>query len=400
MKPLFFTIIGPIAAIFSCRMLGLFMLIPVFTIYANQLEGATPAGIGIALGSYGLSQGLLQIPFGILSDKYGRKPILTLGLILFAIGSLLGAMTHSIQGMIIARAIQGTGAIGSVLIALLADLTSDKQRTLAMAVIGASIGLSFGVAFIVSPFIASYSGLSGIFYFTILLILVALILLHTVIPTPAGTNIQSLSTSRLQRLKIILNNRDLIPLNLGIFCQHFILTAMFYIVPMQLEKIIQEGFIKTSWHFYLPILFLSFLAMVPIIYISEQKKKSHIVFIASILITFLSQLSLLFGQLSWLLFSILIFFYFIGFNILEAQLPSMISKKADKKNKGTAMGVYSSCQFLGIFAGGTSAGLLYQIQGSQGIFIINAVIALFWIIISWRIFKNKSTNCPSANDSL
>jgi MFS family permease len=393
MKPLFLTIIGPIAAIFSCRMLGLFMLIPVFTIYASHLEGATPTRIGIALGSYGLSQGLLQIPFGILSDKFGRKPILTFGLILFAIGSLLGAMTHSIQGMIIARAIQGMGAIGSVLIALLADLTSDKQRTLAMAFIGASIGLSFGVAFIISPIITSFGGLSGIFYFTVLLVMLALTLLHAVIPTPVTLNTPFLPKSTLQRLKLIVYNGNLMSLNLGIFCQHFILTSMFYIVPMQLEGLIQEGLIQSSWYFYLPILFLSFLAMVPVIYISEKRKKSHFVFITCIVTTLFSQLGLLFGLFSSIAFSALVFFYFIAFNILEAQLPSMISKQAESANKGTAMGVYSSCQFLGIFAGGTSAGFVYQTHGSQGIFIVNVVIAIFWIIISWRVVKNKVTNC-------
>lgn len=400
MKPLFITIVAPIAAIFSFRMLGLFMLIPVFTLYANHLEGATPTRIGIALGSYGLSQGILQIPFGLLSDKFGRKPILTIGLILFAIGSFLGAITHSINGMIIARTIQGTGAIGSVLIALLADLTTDKQRTLSMAVIGASIGLSFGIAFIISPFIAAFSGLSGIFYFTVFLVLLALILLHLVIPTPTKTTTQLHTEPTLKRLKRIIMTRDLIPLNLGIFCLHFILTSMFYIIPMQLQRFIQEGFVSISWHFYLPILILSFLIMIPIIYIAEKKQYGQFIFLASIAVMFFCQLGLLFGVFSWLIFSTLIFLYFVAFNILEASLPSMISKRANPISKGAAMGVYSSSQFLGIFAGGSTAGVLYQLAGTIGIFTMNTSLAFIWLLITWYMFKTCATNCPAANDSV
>lgn len=400
MKPLFLNIVAPIAAIFSFRMLGLFMLIPVFTLYATHLDGATPTRIGIALGSYGLSQGILQIPFGLLSDKLGRKPVLTLGLILFAIGSLLGAITHSINGMIIARTIQGTGAIGSVLMALLADLTTDKQRTLSMAVIGASIGLSFGIAFIISPFIAAFSGLPGIFYFTVFLVLLALILLHLVIPTPTKTHLPLHTESTLKRLKHVVINPELIPLNLGIFCLHFILTSMFYIVPMQLQTFIQQGAISVSWHFYLPILLLSFLIMVPIIYIAEKKQYAQSAFLASIVTMLFCQFGLLFGTFSWIFFSILIFLYFIAFNILEALLPSMISKRANPNNKGAAMGIYSSSQFLGIFAGGSTAGVLYQLGGHIGIFTINTCMALLWLLMTWRMFKTYAANCPQANDSL
>jgi MFS family permease len=263
MLPLFLSVIAPIAAIFACRMLGLFMLIPVFTPLATHLLGATPVLIGLALGGYGLSQGLMQIPFGMLSDYYGRKPIITLGLLLFALGSLLGALTHSIWGMIIARTIQGLGAIGSVLIALLADLTPDKLRTFSMAILGVSISLSFGVAFILSPLITEYAGLAGIFYFTLLLIALALIVLHTVIPTPPALTTPT-HTKTIARLREVIGQFSLLRLNLGIFCQHFIFTASFFFIPLRLSH--------ATWHFYLPLLLLSFIIMALLVYYSEKKQ--------------------------------------------------------------------------------------------------------------------------------
>ncbi len=217
----------PIAALFSFRMLGLFMLIPVFTVYATQLTGATPALIGIALGSYGLSQGLLQIPFGMLSDSFGRKSIITLGLIFFVCGSLLGAFATSIYGMIFARILQGTGAIGSVLIALLADLTPDEQRTKAMAVIGATIGLSFSLAMILSPTITHYFGLSGIFYLTTFLAVFGLILLHGVIPTPRKEPFHLDSDPSPALFSDVLRNRHLQRLNFGIFVNILFLQQLF-----------------------------------------------------------------------------------------------------------------------------------------------------------------------------
>ena len=403
MNPLFSRIVAPIAAIFSFRMLGLFMLIPVFTMYAPHLEGATPTLIGVALGSYGLSQGLLQMPFGLLSDRYGRKPILTIGLLIFALGSVLGALTHSITGMIVARTIQGMGAIGSVLIALLADLTPDHQRTLAMGVIGASIGISFAIAFIVSPFIAGYAGLSGIFYLTAFLALTALVLLHAVIPTPVAGSTDSQEKNYRERLNSVLTNPHLQRLNVGIFCQHLILTATFFAVPLRIQSAIAQGEISTAWHFYLPILCVSFVAMVPIIFVAERKQQMKKVFISTVLITGLSQVGLLFMSSSWVFFAGFMLAYFIVFNVLEAMLPSMISRQASAASKGAAMGLYSSSQFLGLFAGGSLAGVLYQLSGSIGIFIANAIVALIWLLVaSPMTFNQEATqaNCPTSHDSV
>jgi MFS family permease len=353
----------PIAAIFSFRMLGLFMLIPIFTLYAPNLLGATPALTGIALGSYGLSQGLLQMPFGILSDKYGRKKIITIGLVLFALGSLLGATTDSMVGMIAARILQGMGAIGSVLIALLADLTPDSQRTKAMAVIGGAIGISFSLAMLISPVLAESFGMSAIFYFAVVLALIGLVLLHLVIPTPNLVELPASGRGPLIQkslLKTVLANKTLLSLNAGIFFQHLILTSTFYLIPLLLEDQLKLGHLSSSWHFYLPMMLLSFLLMVPIMVYSEKKGKNSAVFLVSVLGISLSQGLLIFLYSNWIVFCLLLGLYFVAFNFLEASLPSMVSKTAKAHTKGTAMGVYSSCQFLGIFAGGLLSGFLFE----------------------------------------
>lgn len=373
----------PIAAIFSFRMLGLFLLIPVFTIYAQKLQGATPALIGIALGIYGLSQGLLQIPFGMFSDKWGRKPVLTLGLLLFATGSLLGAFADSMYAMIVARALQGTGAIGSVLIALLADLTPDTQRTKAMAVIGMTIGTSFSLAMVISPAIAHHFGLSGIFYLTCALALTGLLLLHVVIPTPLKETFHSDSEANSSLFKSVFFNRELQKLNLGIFCQHFILTASFYSLPLILNIQMQQGHLTAQWHFYLPLIIASFIFMLPFIFLTEKNQFMRVVFLGSVLITALTQGFLAFSHSSWLLLCALLFAYFVAFNILEASLPSLVSKRANRNNKGTAMGIYSTGQFLGIFAGGVTAGIVYQIAGSSGIFTTNALVGALWFVVAY-----------------
>lgn len=369
----------PIAAIFSFRMLGLFMLIPVFTIYAPELKGATPTLIGIALGSYGLSQGLLQMPFGMLSDKYGRKVIILLGLILFIAGSLLGACTHSIYGMIIARILQGMGAIGSVLIALLADLTPENQRTQSMAVIGMTIGISFSLAMVISPVMTQWvHGLSGIFYLTAFLAVCGLILLFAVIPTPKYERCHLVSIVETSLFKTVLTNPVLLRLNAGIFFQHLILTATFFAIPLLLEEEIKAGTLSGSSHFYLPLMILSFLIMIPCIYYAERKGRGRAVFLLSVFITGIAHCLLVFFYAKWFVFCILMGLYFIAFNILEATLPSLISKRAPPHTKGTAMGAYSSCQFIGIFIGGLLAGVLYQYAGVRGIFTANAVVALIW----------------------
>ncbi|WP_058505286.1 MFS transporter [Legionella nautarum] len=383
MKHSWLNSVFPIAAIFSFRMLGLFMLIPVFTVFATQLQGATPALIGLALGSYGLSQGILQMPFGMLSDRFGRKPILTIGLLFFIGGSILGALSHSIYTMILARTLQGTGAIGSVLIALLADLTPDEQRTKAMAVIGMTIGLSFSLAMVLSPALTHHYGLAGIFYLTAVLALLGLLLLHTVIPTPTKERFHIDSEADSSLFKTVIRNKHLQRLNAGIFFQHFILTATFYAIPFLLQQQIKDGHLAEQWHFYLPLMIFAFLLMVPFILLAEKKRQMKFVFLLSVFIILVAQFFLALTGQHWLSLCALMFLYFAAFNILEALLPSLVSKQAGPTSKGTAMGVYSSSQFLGIFVGGLAAGLLYQFAGNLGIFFCNAAISLLWLSLSF-----------------
>ncbi len=370
-----------IAAIFAFRMLGLFMLIPVFTLYAKQLQGATPILIGVALGAYGLTQGILQLPFGILSDRYGRKPLISIGLVLFALGSIVGACTHTMSGMILARILQGAGAIGSVLIALLADLTTEQHRTRSMALIGATIGVSFSIAFIVSPSLATHLGLAGIFYLTTGLALLGLMIVYT-LPNPGQSH---QDTIRTEHLKQAFLNPDLLRLDAGIFFQHFILVASFYALPILLQTQLQTGQLAQSWHFYLPVIACAFLVMVPIMMIVEKRQHVKAAFIGAITIIIMTQCAVLMVFNSLFGLGCILFIYFVAFNFLEANLPSLISKQANPKTKGCALGIYSSSQFLGIFVGGTLAGFVYQHAGAPGVFIMNTAVALLWLSLSHRI---------------
>jgi MFS family permease len=397
----------PIATIFSFRLLGLFMLIPVFTLHANELNHANPMLVGIALGSYGLSQGVLQIPFGMLSDLFGRKSIITFGLILFAIGSLMGAWAESIETMIIARTLQGAGAIGSVLMALLADLTPDEQRTKAMAVVGITIGLSFSLAILISPVLTKHYGLSAIFYLTAIMALSALFLLHLVIPTPSADPFHKRDIIRPTQFKDVLKNHHLLRLNAGIFFQHLILTSTFYALPMMLNQQIQQRHLTESWHFYLPLMVIAFILMMPIIMTAERHQRMKPVFIGAVLLTTLSQFALMALHPNWLTLCIAMLLYFIAFNVLEAVLPSQISRQANPSNKGTAMGVYSSCQFLGIFVGGAAAGFIYQYAGHDGIFLLNGLMGLAWIAVvlmmnpnAYQLLHTIPYPTPLANEAL
>lgn len=378
----------PIATIFSFRLLGLFMLIPIFTLYANELTHSTPMLIGVALGSYGLSQGLLQIPFGMLSDRYGRKSLITVGLILFTIGSLIGALAHSIEWMIAARILQGAGAIGSVLMALLADLTPDERRTKAMAVVGITIGVSFSLAMIISPILANYAGLAGIFYLTATLAVCGILLLHLVIPTPSKDPFHQHNVINPQQFRQVLKNPHLQRLNVSIFFQHLMLTSTFYVLPLLLKQHIQQNHLSEPWHFYLPLMLSAFVFMIPAITLSERKNKMKQVFILAVVLSTLSQLMLAFFNSNWISLCMTMLVYFVAFNILEATLPSQISRQADTSSKGTAMGIYSSSQFLGIFTGGALAGVAFHYAGNTGIFMFNAGIGLFWIVIAAYINPN------------
>jgi MFS family permease len=374
-------VVFPIASLYACRMLGLFLLIPVFTLFASHLEGATPQLIGIAFGAYGLAQACMQIPFGLLSDYFGRKPLIAFGLILLLIGSIIGAFSHSIWWMILARTLQGFGAIGSVLLALLSDLTPSSDRAKAMAVIGVTIGVSFSLAFVLSPLITQAFGLAGIFHFISVLASLGLVLLYAFIPSP---QIKRSTLPGLQTFTANLRNRELQKLNFGIFVQHACLTSMFYVLPLRLKTFMLMDKLSVTWHFYLPIVMISFLVMAPILVLAEKKQYLESTLKISIVVLVISQALLGWYSFSWVGLICNVFIYFVAFNLLEALLPSQVSKNTPSELRGTAMGIYSTCQFFGIFAGAVIAGWLYPYWGDFGIFIINAMLSAIWFGVVLR----------------
>ncbi|WP_438971660.1 MFS transporter [Methylophaga sp.] len=372
--------ISGLSLIFALRMLGLFMILPVFSISAHQYSGSTPMLIGLAIGAYGLTQALLQIPFGMLSDRIGRKRVITIGLLLFAAGSAVAAMAESIEMVIAGRLLQGSGAIAAAVMALTADLTRDEQRTKAMASIGISIGLSFSVALATGAALEHWIGLSGIFWATALLALVGVAVLHFWVPSPHRcVSHRDIEPVPRQFIKV-LKNPQIMRMVLSIMVLHLLLTTSFFALPLALQN--GAGLDKSQHALaYLPILLVAFVTMVPFIIIAEKKRKMKAVFIGAIATLGIAELgwALMPNSLFTILFSLWLFF--TAFNILEASLPSMMSKLSPIENKGTAMGIYSSAQFIGAFIGGALGGILYTSFGLEGIFTASAVIIVIWLII-------------------
>ncbi|HET6655237.1 MAG TPA: MFS transporter [Gammaproteobacteria bacterium] len=392
-----------LAAIFALRMLGLFMIYPVFAVYAKHLTGATAATIGLALGIYGLAQAILQIPFGTLSDRIGRKPVIAAGLVLFAIGSVVAAMSDSIGGVILGRALQGAGAIGSAILALGADLTREENRTKAMAMIGMTIGVSFALAVVVGPLLNRWVGVPGIFWLTAALALVGIAVLYGLVPQPHLIRHHADTEPVPALFKRVLTNGELLRLDFGIFAQHAILTATFLALPLALK---QAGGFGAHWLFYLPILAVAFVLMTPFIIIGEKYRKMKPVFIGAVAAVALGQLSLLVWHGSlWALGAGLLVF-FAAFSLLEASLPSLISKVAPADSKGTAMGVYSSSQFLGIFVGGALGGWLqgqFAPHGLLAVFALTTALGVCWLLVAMtmpapRYLASRLIRIPRARD--
>jgi len=368
-----------LAAVFSVRMLGLFMIYPVFAAYARQLAGATPYKIGLALGIYGLSQGLLQIPFGLLSDRLGRKAMIVLGLVLFAIGSAVAAASSSIDGVIVGRVLQGTGAVGSVILALVADLTAEENRTKAMAVIGMTIGASFMVALVAGPIIAGFIGVAGIFWLMVALALMGIAITQFVVPSPRRLKVHRDAEAVPALLGSVLKNGDLLRLNFGVFALHAMLTASFLVVPGLLHATLDVTS-RNQWIVYLPVLLVSVAVMVPAIILAERYRRMKAVFVAAVATLGASQLMLFLGARDLYVLLAAITLFFAGFNVMEATLPSLVTKSAPPDAKGTATGVYSSLQFLGIFIGGVCGGWVHQARGDVGVFALTGAIALLWLV--------------------
>lgn len=369
-----------LASIYALRMLGLFMILPVLSLFAEQMEGATPLLIGLSISVYGLTQAILQIPFGLLSDRFGRKKIIIIGLILFSSGSVVAAVSTNIYGILIGRAIQGSGAIAAAIMALVADLTQEVHRTKAMATIGASIGVSFGVAITLGPVLASYVGISGIFWLTAGLSILAIFVVLFVVPNPKKSIVHRDAELVPGQFINVLKNPDLLRLDYGIFVLHLCLTASFVVLPLLIRD---AGLLpEQHWQIYLPVLITSMAVIIPFVIIAEKKRQMKVVFIGAIICLFFANIGLFYFSYDLMGLIGFLWLFFCGFNLLEATLPSLISKTAPGDLKGTAMGAYSSSQFMGAFVGGLMGGWLYGEFDGNIVFLFSAVAAGSWVIVA------------------
>ena len=367
---------GYLATIFALRMFGLFMILPIFAVYGQRLEGATPLLIGTAIGAYGLMQALLQIPFGMLSDRFGRRPLLLVGLLLFIAGGAVAALSDHIAGVIAGRALQGAGAIASVIMALIGDVVSDRHRTRAMALIGMSVGGSFILALILGPLLASWLGLSGLFWMTSVLGIFAFFV-AMVVPAPRVLQGEALPAG--ERFRRVLGSKTLLRFDVGIFSLHLIMTASFVVVPALLSERLGMG-LRSHSLLYLGVLVAGFLAMVPLIIRAERRGAMPVKRLAVILLALSQLLLALAGAAVWH-FVVALLVFFAAFNLLEALLPSLVGRAAPAGTRGTAMGVYSTSQFFGVFVGGQLGGALYQWWGAAAVFYGCMVLALVWLLV-------------------
>lgn len=375
--------VGSLALLYSFRMLGLFMVLPLLALYAADMPGASPALIGLALGIYGLTQALLQIPFGWLSDRVGRKPVIVSGLLVFAVGSVIAATADSVWGIVLGRTLQGAGAIASTVMALVADLTSEEQRTKAMALVGISIGASFAVAMVLGPAVAAVSGLSGVFWLTAGLALLGIAVVLLRVPTPpAGVAVHGEAIAQRGLLGRSFRDSALARLNVGVFVLHFVLMASFLLVPQFLVDLAGVSR-ERHWLVYLPALLLSIPAMLPLMIRAERGRRPRSAFLAGIAIVALS-VGLLAGAGSAVTLYAALWVFFVGFNYLEATLPSLVSRTVFEGGKGTALGLFSTSQFLGAFAGGALGGWLLQYAGTGALLGLCLVLLVAWWSIAWR----------------
>lgn len=370
-----------LGVVFSLRMLGLFMILPVFSLYAHELDGYTPTLTGIAIGAYGLTQALLQIPFGLLSDRIGRKKVIVIGLLIFALGSVIAALSDSIWGIIIGRAVQGAGAISAAVMALLTDLTRDEHRSKAMAIFGGSIGISFTLALAAGPILNHWISVSGIFWLTGVLALSGILLTLYWVPQPQVTLLPPRNRSIVFQLKRVLTDPQLLRLDFGILLLHMLITATFVVLPLVLRDNVGLASEQHGW-VYLSMVLLGAVGMLQVLKWVKKTGREKEMFLGAIGLLAIAEFSLAKFHANLYQVLPLLGLFFLAFNTLEATLPSMASKLAPRDSKGTAMGVYSSSQFLGAFLGGTFGGLLLGSHGPTGVFVACGTMMLVWQVIA------------------
>ena len=372
--------VSALALIFGLRMFGLFLVLPVLALYAGGLPGATPLVVGLALGVYGLTQAIFQIPFGRLSDHFGRKRLITFGLLLFALGSVVSAEAVTVPGIIVGRALQGAGAIAAVVLALLADLTREQQRIKATACVGGMIGVAFLTALMGGSVLEGWIGVPGLFYLAAFAALIVMPVLWWGVPTPLHSG-NLVYSRRRGDWSSVFSNRHLLRLDFGVFVQHLSLMALFVAVPPALVDVLGLGS-PDHWRVYVPVLVASVVAMLPLLLLSMRSGKSYTAFRLALSLMLISA-----GLLAWaagqgwgLVGGLVIFF--TGFNLLEALLPSLVSRVAPSQLKGTALGVYNTCQFAGVFVGGAVGGVIFGYFGPAGVFLLmGTLLALWWIVV-------------------
>ena len=381
-----------LASLFALRMLGLFVILPVFAIYARTLPGFDVAVVGWVLGIYGLTQGILQVPFGMASDRYGRKPVIVFGLVIFAVGSVVAALPGDIWTALLGRSLQGAGAISAAVTALLADLTREEHRSRAMALIGASIGLMFALSLVAAPVLYVSIGMSGIFLATGALAVLAIGVVIWVVPAaPAGQ-----ATGARPSFASIVLEPELLRLNLGIFILHMVLMAMFVVVPTAL---VESGGMAPGahWKVYLPAVLLSFAVMMPPIIWAEKHGRNKTVLLGAVALMLVSQLAFIAGIRHVASITALLFVFFVAFNILEAQLPALVSRFAPVAARGAALGVYNTTQALGLAAGGVFGGILVKYTGSESVFVFGAAMVFLWFIAAFSMREPLKRSSASAN---
>ena len=367
-----------LASLYAFRMVGLFMLLPVLALYAGDYSGSSALLVGLALGIYGLTQGLFQIPLGFLSDRVGRKPVIAGGLLLFLVGSVIAALSDSMWGLIAGRALQGSGAVASTIMALLSDLTTEQNRTKAMALVGGSIGISFALSMVLGPVLASQWGLSGLFWLAAGMSVVSLGVLALVIPTPVTLLHNAEAEAVPAMFGRLLKDAELLRLNLGIGTLHFAQMASWVAVPVLLEQSLDLAR-SDHWMIYLGTMGLSFLCMLPFIIVGEKRRKMKPVFIGAVTLLALAEIVLAANTSHRYGFIVGLFLFFMAFNLLEASLPSLVSKLAPAGGRGTAMGIYSTSQFMGAFFGGLAGGYVAWRFGYAEVFWMVAVSILVWL---------------------